>query len=73
MNKLYIHIKSLIGIENLGITFKKGLEMKNLEQIENAWLYTENDIIMDFGMMNDQNIQNYKKAETIFIWFPLKS
>ena len=65
MNKLYIHIKSLIGIENQGITFKKGLEMKNLEQIENAWLYTENDIIMDFGMMNDQNIQNYKNTETI--------
>ncbi len=54
MRTLYSNIKQLIQIENNTDEKKivKGKEMAILPSIDQAWLLTENGIIVDFGSMN---------------------
>lgn len=54
MRTLYSNIKQLIQIENNTDEKKivKGNEMAILPSIDQAWLLTEDDIIVDFGSMN---------------------
>jgi imidazolonepropionase len=54
MRTLYSNIKQLIQIETNQEDKKivKGKDMAHLSSIEEAWLLTENGIIVDFGEMN---------------------
>ena len=54
MKLLIKNIKSLIQVrENAAIKKVCGSDMKNLPTIENAYLAIENDVIVDFGKMED--------------------
>lgn len=53
MRSLFINIRELIQIRDASIEKVSGLEMKELPKISNAWLFIENDIISDFGKMED--------------------
>jgi len=45
---------------------KKGLDMKKLPFIENAWIIINDDLIFDFGRMNDwKGIANWNEFEII--------
>ena len=46
------NIKSLVGVREKKVTVLKGVAMKNLPTIENAWLLLENDRIKDYGKMD---------------------
>lgn len=50
---LVSNIKSLKGILAPEILLKRGSEMAHLESIDNAFLIIENDIIFNFGKMED--------------------
>lgn len=53
MQTLIINIKELIQIREIGIQKVSGNEMANLPLLKNAFLLIENDLIADFGLMND--------------------
>lgn len=53
MQTLIINIKELIQIREIGIQKVSGSEMANLPLLKNAFLLIENDLIADFGLMND--------------------
>ena len=53
MQTLIINIKELIQIREIGIQKVSGTEMANLPLLKNAFLLIENDLIADFGLMND--------------------
>ena len=53
MSLLITNIKQLIQVHNYNTTIIKGSDMKKLPIIENAYLYIENDTIIEFGDMND--------------------
>lgn len=53
MRLLVSNIGILAGIENAGKIRLRGEEMKNLGQIDNAWLLVENGKISAFGSMDD--------------------
>jgi len=53
MQTLIINIKELIQIRDIGIQKVSGSEMANLPLLRNAFLLIENDLIIDFGLMND--------------------
>lgn len=53
MQTLIINIKELIQIREIGIQKVSGKEMANLPLLKNAFLLIENDLIADFGLMND--------------------
>ena len=62
MSVLITNIKELLQIREASISKVSGLEMKELPSIKNAFLYIENEYIIDFGSMNDcKSI----KAETV--------
>lgn len=48
---LIINIKTLVGVDENFCKVKKGVEMKNLGTIDNAWLLIEKNEIADFGKM----------------------
>ncbi|MCU0441073.1 MAG: imidazolonepropionase [Bacteroidia bacterium] len=51
MNDLLItDIKSLIGILPPEVQLLKGKEMQHTETLENAWLYAQDELIVDFGL-----------------------
>ncbi len=54
MKTLITNIKQLIQIRNQSEICIKGLEMKQLPLIENAFLVLENDRILDFGLQINQ-------------------
>ncbi|WP_225036276.1 imidazolonepropionase [Winogradskyella sp. SM1960] len=62
MSLLITNIKQLIQVHEHNTTIIKGSDMKNLPIIENAYLYIENDTIIEFGEMN--NCEGFD-AETI--------
>lgn len=53
MQTLIINIKELIQIRELEIQKVSGSKMANLPLLKNAFLLIENDLIADFGLMND--------------------
>lgn len=53
MKILITNIKELLQVRNISIDKVSGIEMKNLPTIKNAYLYIENDSIVDFGSMQD--------------------
>lgn len=53
MQTLIINIKELIQIRDIGIQKVSGSEMANLPLLKNAFLLIEDDLIIDFGLMND--------------------
>ncbi|CAM1366854.1 imidazolonepropionase [Tenacibaculum xiamenense] len=53
MTTLLINIKELIQVRNSDVKKVSGSEMKTLPTIKNAYLLIENDIITDFGSMEN--------------------
>lgn len=53
MSLLITNIKQLIQVHDYNTTIIKGSAMKKLPFIENAYLYIENDTIIEFGDMSD--------------------
>ena len=54
MKKLIKNIKEIIGIsENNQSSLKKGTDMQNLSKIKDGWIMIENDLIIDFGDMDN--------------------
>ncbi len=53
MTTLLVNIKELIQVRPLDVKKVSGNEMKNLPTIKNAYLLVENDIIIDYGPMED--------------------
>ncbi|RWX01448.1 imidazolonepropionase [Flavobacterium cerinum] len=53
MKTLIINIKELLQIREAGITKVSGKEMADLPLINNAFLLIENNLIADFGTMNN--------------------
>lgn len=53
MTTLFINIKELIQIREVGIIKVSGSEMAVLPTIQNAFLVIENDLIVDFGSMGN--------------------
>ena len=53
MTTLFINIKELLQVEDIPKKMVSGQEMKNLPTIKNAFLLIENDVIKDFGKMED--------------------
>lgn len=53
MTTLFTNIKELIQIREAGITKVSGSEMAVLPTIQNSFLVIENDLIIDFGAMDD--------------------
>jgi imidazolonepropionase len=53
MTTLFINIKQLIQVRDKGVLKVSGKDMKTLPLIENAFLLVENDVIVDFGKMED--------------------
>lgn len=52
MAKLLLNIGCLLGIDTAESTLKKGVQMRQLQQLENAWLLTEGAFIAGFGSMS---------------------
>lgn len=53
MQTLLIHIKQLLQVRDTPIHKVSGAEMANLPLLENAYLLLENDVIMDYGKMEN--------------------
>ncbi|REE25745.1 imidazolonepropionase [Winogradskyella pacifica] len=53
MSLLITNIKQLIQVHDYNTTIIRGSDMKKLPIIENAYLYIENDTIIEFGDMSD--------------------
>lgn len=53
MSLLIKNIKQLLQVHETNVTIVKGEAMKNLPLIEDAYLYIENDTIIEFGPMED--------------------
>ena len=66
MKKILIkNIDKLFTVSN-NSKLKKGLDMKKLPFIENAWIIINDDLIFDFGNMNDwKGIDNWNEFEII--------
>ena len=66
MKKILIkNIDKLFTVSN-NSKLKKGLDMKKLPFIENAWIIINDDLIFDFGHMNDwKEIDNWNEFEII--------
>jgi imidazolonepropionase len=63
MKTLFINIKELIQVENFPKTMVSGKEMKHLPILKDAFLYIEDDLIVDFGLM--QQLPKYKPNQII--------
>lgn len=63
MTILFTHIKELIQVEDIPKKMVSGTAMKLLPTIKNAFLLIENNIIKDFGKMN--NLPKFKVDKTI--------
>lgn len=67
MLTLYSNIKHLIGIEEDAAQKKivKGAEMKVLPMIEEAWLLTDGQFILDFGSMENFPDKQFDREENL--------
>jgi len=76
MLTLYSNIKNLIGIEEDAAQKKivKGAEMKHLPMIEDAWMLTDGQHILDFGSMQSlpekqvDREENLNGASVLPVW-----
>ncbi len=59
-NLILKNIKSLVGIDDNETSFKSGAEMSQLDILEQAWLYIEEENIIDYGTIDvpDSYLQN---------------
>lgn len=62
MTTVFINIKELIQVENSPKRVVSGKEMKILPIVKNAFLLIENDLIKDFGNMNELPHLNVDKT-----------
>ena len=62
MQTLIINIKELLQVRETNIDKVSGAEMATLPSIKNAYLLLENDLIKDFGLMNDCPKMNADKV-----------
>jgi imidazolonepropionase len=65
MALLIKNIKKLVQVEYQPVAFRAGKEMQILNTIDNAFLLTERDLILDFGTMdqlNDKMISQVKES-----------
>ncbi len=62
MSILITNIKQLVQVHQNNVTIVKGDAMKSLPILENAYLYIENDTIIEYGKMEESHHIN---AETI--------
>jgi imidazolonepropionase len=53
MSILITNIKELLQVYSTNVTHLKGKDMKTLPVLKNAYLYLENDTIVEFGPMSD--------------------
>ena len=75
MKKLLIkNIKELVQVEYSPKTRVLGHDMKNLPTLKNAWLAIEDDVIVDFGSMDEMpgitdwnDLPNEAKEYILFI------
>ena len=58
MSLLITNIKELLQIREATTLKISGRDMKTLPSIKNAYLYIENDVIVDFGKMKNCNYNN---------------
>lgn len=65
MRILFTNIKELIQVRDEEIERINGLEMGNLPTIKNAWLCIENDLIADFGEMDNFQLEESTFDEVI--------
>ncbi|MFI2742224.1 imidazolonepropionase [Zhouia sp. PK063] len=63
MTVLFTNIKELIQVRDKNVQKVSGKAMKELPTIKNAFLYIENDTIIDFGTMDE--LQNTKADDII--------
>ncbi|HET8887211.1 MAG TPA: imidazolonepropionase [Salinimicrobium sp.] len=63
MKILFKNIHQLIQVREKSVEKLSGAEMKELPIIDNAWLFVENDLISDFGKM--ENLPEISVDETI--------
>lgn len=65
MQTLLTNIKQLLQVREEPVTFLKGKEMDELPILENAYLYIEDGIISDFGLMQNLPDIYIKNAKCI--------
>ena len=63
MALLVKNIKTLVQIEEKPVVWRAGKEMQTLHTIENAYLLTEGEKIVDFGKMYDFNFEKLSKIK----------
>lgn len=63
MRRLFKNIQELLQVRDTAVDKLSGAEMKELPSIENAWLYTEDDRIVDYGKMSE--FDEMERDETI--------
>ena len=61
MTTLFTHIKSLLQTREETEKPIIGEELRDLPQIDNAWLLIEDDRIKDYGAMDDDNLPSADK------------
>ena len=59
MKILIKNIKALVGVRENGELRLEGKEMRSLPIIENAFLAVEDDLIVDYGSMDDLMIDDW--------------
>lgn len=52
------NIKELLQVDNDNRLLSRGKEMKKMQTIKNAWVFVNNGLIEDFGLMSDLNIND---------------
>ena len=69
MKRLFINIGKLIQVEQGDLVQRRcGKDMSSLGIIENAYMFTEDDLISDFGRMSqltDEKLKSMMPDETI--------
>lgn len=62
---MLIHsIKQLVGVQQESVLLLKGSEMQQMNKIDHAFVYIENDRIVDFGAMTDDRYKDYELRAT---------
>jgi len=65
MSLLIFNIKNLFQVSDQNPKIRKGKEMQVIPSLENAWLYCEDEKIVDFGSMSEIP-QEYMKSDNIY-------
>lgn len=65
MKLLFKNIKGLVGVRDNAPPLLKGDEMNSLPVIEDAFLLTENDEVLEYGKMDDLRIEDWNGLQII--------